>query len=349
MRYLFPLVLLFLSPAVRAQSPFWQHAGGPPGARIEHVAYDSVGGVALAASRSTLYRLAPGETRWEVVFRTTDRIADLHVHSAHSIFVSTLHEFEGSRQGTLWRSEDGGMHWDQASLAVQSSKILVATDPAGVLYAAGGAVLYRSEDAGHSWSTHALPWGHFDVLAFGPPGVIYLVNHVFDGMMSTDGGATWIPLLGYTDTDLLAFAVDTDGWVYASLVNWGTSYYVSVTDTLAGPNGLMGNWDEGRDLRPAHPARVLVAGPRGTMFAGTFGGGVYRTRDHGVTWQHSGLRGHYVLSLATGSAGLLHAARKARLRDQASRGVSNALRIDLSGRRVGVGVPTTAVAGDLMA
>ena len=53
-----------------------------------------------------------------------------------------------------------------------------------------------------------------------------------------------------------------------------------------------------------------------------------------------------MIDASTGAAGLLHAAPAMR---SASRGMSDGLRIGLSGRRVGVRVPARAVEGDLMA
>ncbi len=52
---------------------------------------------------------------------------------------------------------------------------------------------------------------------------------------------------------------------------------------------------------------ALVVNSSGYVFAGTYGGGVFRSTDNGSSWTQSGLTSKYVYSLATNSAGYVFA------------------------------------------
>lgn len=301
MRHLlsFALFILFVSPAIRAQEPFWQPTDGPPGARIEHVAYDPINGVTLAANRTTLFRLRPGERRWEEVFAAPALITDLHVHSTGEVFLSTTDVYY--TESTLWRSADAGASWSPASIPAQPGSILLGTDPTGILYAASGSNLFRSDDAGQTWEARTAP--HVPGPAFfavGPEGHLIAMAVYTASAVSSDGGWTWLADHGFTDTAVLSFAADRSGTCYAGLqnmeVNWSVRTF-ACADTLS--------WETGSSGLNALIVYALSPTPDGAMLAGTYGGGIYRTDDHGLTWQHVGLDGRYVLSLATGPGGLL--------------------------------------------
>ncbi len=114
----------------------------------------------------------------------------------------------GGTSGGIFKSTDGGTTWKpltkglpegltQAELAIAPSR----TSRLYVTLNAGGGAIYRSDDAGESWSratTDARPAGRIDeaVPIVNPkdPETVIVTNVV--SWKSTDGGKTWVPFKG---------------------------------------------------------------------------------------------------------------------------------------------------------
>ena len=101
------------------------------------------------------YRLAPGAASWEA--RTTDIGAAnttalaFDVHRPGTVYAATV-------GAGVWRSDDGGGHWARASNGIPDlgvNDVLADLRVAGVAYAASETGVYRTTDAGVTWS--ALP------------------------------------------------------------------------------------------------------------------------------------------------------------------------------------------------
>jgi len=123
-------------------------------------------------------------------------------------------------QEALWRTTDGGQHWDNqdaediAAVALApdfgASQTAAAASPTGVLV---------SMDAGGQWTRVSEDGAR--LLAFSPNGRTLAVSFAAGAVRATsDLGQTWEPVLGPWDAGgrVAAMAVDDEGFYYMALI-----------------------------------------------------------------------------------------------------------------------------------
>jgi photosystem II stability/assembly factor-like uncharacterized protein len=182
-------------------------------------------------------------------------------------------------------STDAGRSWQVRSLYGEADFHAMAVDHADgeVIYGFDVTVmrLLRSRDAGRSWDLRTLPHpqGAFSLAVDpGDPDTVLAGTRV--GLQaSTDGAATWEPVLDGEPVTAVAFQP-------------GASRRMVIYSAAPG-RGLLGSSDGGRSWRPlgleldddaaGHIALHPTDGD--IIYVGTFGEALYRTVDRGATWQ----------------------------------------------------------------
>ncbi len=106
--------------------------------------------------------------------------------------------------------------WEQTALTGTAIWSLLIDSNATIFAGAAAGKIYRSRDAGTTWSSVQLPTSS-DVqsLAQAPDGTLYAVVFEGRGYYSEDDGDTWLDV-GVRDSMLLAVAVDHQGQVYTA-------------------------------------------------------------------------------------------------------------------------------------
>jgi photosystem II stability/assembly factor-like uncharacterized protein len=196
--------------------------------------------------------------------------------------------FAGTNVG-VFETIDRGATWTESSDGLSDVETnLVVVDPAapGNIYASTGAPtldtavaspVYRSTDGGRSWSARSaglsLP---VLALALNPQDSQVLYAGTYRGVFeTTDGGGSWTRAsrgLHRTEIDALAVSPSNPNVLYA------------------GGYGLYRSTNAGRTWRViggvAHGIVALVVSPRdeGTVYAGTYSDGLWKTSDGGRTW-----------------------------------------------------------------
>lgn len=184
----------------------------------------------------------------------------------------------GSYDGGIRRSADGGTTWTVADSGLTTAMVRTLTAGAkGAVFAGTTRGVFRSEDAGRTWSATELDAHSIDTLAV--TGRTLWASIRGTGVTrSTDGGATWQP---------------------ASAGLGGAAGMVTVgpTGTLyLGANGVFHSSNHGRTWTLSAKGLVdstiwaLVPHPQRaqTIYAAT-GAGVYVSEDDGESWQPTGL------------------------------------------------------------
>lgn len=177
----------------------------------------------------------------------------------------------------LDRSDDAGATWKNVHLNINVTHLRdVAVDPfrPDTLYLAsleyqnyGVSQILKSTDAGKTWVRIAgelEPGSRNADIVLDPttPGLLYVAFDV-STWRSTDGGATW----HRTDGGGIPTTVDRQGVVYAD-------------EMLSTDHGQ--TWQKVTEL----PAPILCyATGDGTVWTGTYGFGVFRSRDRAATWE----------------------------------------------------------------
>jgi photosystem II stability/assembly factor-like uncharacterized protein len=191
--------------------------------------------------------------------------------------------YAGTWSSGVYRSSDGGASWSPAgalaSAGYPSPGFVrqIAVDPGspGTVWAATGHGLFRSVDAGSTWTLTSSPWFGSSAVVFDPsvPSRLYAI---FGGVQrSDDGGGLWVSA-GISSVDSLFPVPGTGGRPSAILAD---GIYQDAMFRL--PEG--GTWQRtSAGLRAAlamiavHPADpgIVLAGHRG----------VERTTDGGLSW-----------------------------------------------------------------
>jgi len=190
-------------------------------------------------------------------------------------------------------SRDGGLHWTPASAGLATGYVrglLIDPKRPDVLYATlNQTLIYRSADAGRSWSLTPSPTGSSEttlvnLLALDPADGDRLYAYGTDTWRSDDGGRSWVTinqgLPQYSRFESIAADAHASGTVYAG----GQGLYKSLD--------FGGRWFQSDSGLSGQTVVSLAIDPQSsaTVFAAT-GSGIYRTRDGGATWEPSGLAG----------------------------------------------------------
>lgn len=273
------LSVLLLTVGARTQT-YWQPANnGIYGGIVGAIAV-APNGELFAASGNGLYVSKDEGDNW-----TLTGLNNLEALSIAFGQDSTM--FVGTSNG-VYRSTDLGLNWNQVGLqgriilsvfVTTSGSISAGIEPRSNLDSSD---VWLSTNNGESWSPRPLV----------PPGVSAFVSSFAEdsthGMLcvastglfeSTDNGTHWNRLL----RDI----------AYSSVVSGSGTIYVGTSDGIfSSANGGV-TWDSlsgGLPNKAGFNFMALAINKMdGTLFAGPFNGGIYRSTDGGNAWSYSGL------------------------------------------------------------
>jgi len=195
----------------------------------------------------------------------------------------------GSRRP--YRSADGGDSWAPVGLpAADDSDPLVnlVPGPAGTLYARTRSRVFRSTDAGTTWSAFSADWQDLRLFAFGPAGSATVYATTEKGLVkSVDGGIRWTPMTTGLPAKPLYFGLWVDPIDPSRL--YASTFMEGVYRSLDGG----ANWTALTPLPryamywevlPNPDARdVIYLFARG-VYIESSEGDIFRTTDGGRTW-----------------------------------------------------------------
>lgn len=313
------LSALFLAEDPRAASAqIGQWTSGSPEGWFNSVTVDPSDPWRLyaVAGAEAIYRSDDAGASWSRMRLMSDRSLAMAVSPSR---LSALYAFDYDEATASYRvisSRDGGLRWSPTAFNSPDGANTLVVDPtiASTVYAGTERGLYKSTDSGASWENLKLREDTtrriFQVL-FPPrqPSTVYVVDADYSYYpessvdKSTDGGRTWRTVVtGAVGTGPTALAIDPfdPSRLYAA----GCPAFSRSTD--AGET-----WTQAAAPHSNNCASSLVADPvrPGYLYTGFWGGGVWRSRDGGNTWQPfgEGILG-YAVRLAIDPAGLfLHA------------------------------------------
>lgn len=146
-----------------------------------------------------VFRMTPGEGRWECVLDRDVQALAVHPGDADVIFAAT--------DDGPYRSTDGGNNWERTGYPKDAPRvwsIIVHPSIPSRLYAGTGPIgIYRSDDSGDTWrelpkpavpERLKIPFAHRVMkLAIHPkrPDEIFAVREISGVMRSTDAGESW--------------------------------------------------------------------------------------------------------------------------------------------------------------
>ena len=301
-RALLILSLLWALPATAGTS--WQQAGFPRQLIWNQLATDpSDSQILYAAGYGALSKSVNGGVSWDSIGISGRSVYSVAADPAH---IRTI--YAGTDRG-VFISQNGGGSWSALKGPIEASVKwlhLDQTNNSQIIYAGTPSGIFKSVDGGDSWVTLAAT---MNIVTFtidkNDSRIIYALIDGSGIFKSGDGGDSWtavnsgLPRLSVTamvmdpaDSQILYAAVGDEvfrtlngggGWSVVSL-GWSIDYY-----------GYYGGTSNIRSLA-IDPADAK------TIYAGTYGSGVYKSADGGGTWTpaSTGLTDEYVDSLSMG-------------------------------------------------
>lgn len=300
------IALLFsicLGADLRAQDPFWKSTGGPLGG-IFHPLIKGGNDRLLASTVKGIYQSTDGGLHWSF-------------YAAPPEGTTSLGQYLQTNSGTLlcgvghliYRSTNKGQDWEVVQTmppGVFAQGFHQASD--GSIYAGTyGLGVAKSTDDGITWTISKKGmWYPWVMEVTSTQGGILFASSDGGTVRSTDGGSTWIGLVGGWDrTPRTAYVTPTDV-VYLL----GSPLYRSMDGGAT--------WtSHGRTFESTFRIRQLLINETGAIFVVTVEGSIYRSDNDGVSYvaANLGIHAPNIMSivatgpqtlLATSGSGLLY-------------------------------------------
>nr|BCX00065.1 MAG: hypothetical protein KatS3mg041_0111 [Bacteroidota bacterium] len=260
------------------------------GKAIRQLVRDAQGTLWAALSYGAVYRSTDGGRSW------TEASAGLQERTIWSLFAGSA----------LWAGTDDGLfrydgtRWIPAGLSGRNVRALLGTPDGLMLAAVPGMGLYRSLDGGRTWPELVFDLRNREVafLELGNRGVCYLGLYGEGVFRSQDGGRTWTAQnANLNNPYVLSLLPEPDGRLW--LGTDGGGVWLWLPDSA--------RWIP-TSLRSG-AVHALLRSQEGTLLAGLFGAGLYRSPDEGVRWEpaYGGLVATSIRALAFAPDGSLYA------------------------------------------
>ncbi|MGC9356544.1 MAG: WD40/YVTN/BNR-like repeat-containing protein [Anaerolineae bacterium] len=293
LRFLFTFAVLALvalasTRSARAGFGIWTPIG-PEGGLVPTLAIDpNDSSVLYAGTRAIgVYKTTDSAATWQIIgsamLPASDDELIVAADAQSTIYVSSF--------GDVYKSTDQGMTWTDITGSLPSATIrAMASNPLTpteiFVGKAGGDGLFRSANAGSTWTQVLTHTGTADAIAFNPitPTTVYVGVYGAGVYRTRDSGQTWISsTTGMTNTDVQALAVNpvTPTILYAGISRGGIFKSTDEGTTWTAANN--------GDLSEHHSVYDLAVDPSRpqTVYAASLGT-VLKTMDGGDSWVDMG-------------------------------------------------------------
>ncbi len=269
------LFIIFL-PIISFSQEFWSPTGSVSATSdVFRLATDSQDRVYACANGRAVFVSDNGGTSWTLSLFRGDAFWDIIVTSSDDVYLAAGNE--------VLLSNDQGNNWVDVSQGLPGADVRsLGVDAEGRLFAGlYGAMIYRSPDNGNTWQ--ALTRGLSNQTVY----VSMAINsqgHIFAGTngahiyRSTDHGENWQRLTaGLSSAEVWALEIDTEDRIFA-----GTGNGVCISND----NGT--SWSLAPQTEGMVDVNDMTINSEGHIFASNNNGGVWRTIDHGNSWENIG-------------------------------------------------------------
>jgi len=198
----------------------------------------------------------------------------------------------------LWRSDDLGMNWNWTESNSANYYDYISDQPSAMIsmgpyLIAGSGGIFRSSDNGTSWDTVNIPSSNGSIQAMAVKGSKVFVGTDGSGaFVSSDSGASWVEANGgLPPKSRVASLCAAGNDIVAGLENG-----VGITSGIFFSSNDGETWSSHNGSQELHI--ISVAAIDTIVFAGAYGGGLYRSSVNDTTWVGLALPSYNVSSFA---------------------------------------------------
>lgn len=200
----------------------------------------------------------------------------------NSITIKDTVFFAGTDTGGVFKSMDKGLHWSAANgnLSTKNVKSIVAHNNRLVIGLGNGfsGAVYYSNDNGASWVTPKTQYYGF-LFCMAKHGNDLLAGTWYGVVRSSDTGSTW--------NAVSASGLPSNAGVSAIVSN-SSGIFAGVMTSSVGGTGVFfstnGNSWTGKNTGLTNTVVLSMAMLNANLYAGTQGGGVFKSKNNGSTW-----------------------------------------------------------------
>lgn len=258
---------------------------------INAISIDSIGTI-YTGTDGYIFRSTNNAESWELTAASMiGSVLSLAADAGGSIYAG--HQGIG-----ILRTTDHGDSWFEKDSGLSNTLIqCVAINASGHIFAGSAySGFFRSTDQGTNWQYIRSRFYNYTSIAITSGGVIYAGEDGGGIIRSDDNGTTWVEV-NRSIAFIRSLVIDSSNNVF------GGSYGGHIVRSTDG--GI--NWTEHNIGVATAGILSLAVSPTGTIFAGTNFTGVYRSSDHGETWNVTGLDHGYINALAINQMGNIFA------------------------------------------
>ena len=186
----------------------------------------------------------------------------------------------------LFKTTDSGGTWDAIGGSIDDPRHVIVdpTDPTIVLVGSNDGGVYRSVDSGETWVAinGGLTYRSIQALAIDPVTTSTLYAGTSGGVFRSDnGGDLWVE----TNTNLVATSGHDLAFGPTTTDQGFSTAFVATGDVFSSTDGGV-SWQWLADgLEDVNTVSLVIDGSTpDTLYAGTWGDGVFKTTDGGATW-----------------------------------------------------------------
>jgi len=224
-------------------------------------------------SSNRLFRSLDNGASWSVSLEQVD-VGEILISSSGYVFV-------GEEEQKIYRSSDNGETWERLENGLEEAQSFLALveTPDGDIFGGGFGEegIYHSTDNGDSWVLGGLEGNPIWSLAVNSAGDIF-AGTTGGVYYSADNGSSWT-LFNITGGYVFSIVVSTSDDIFAGTFNFEDEDILPADGVLVSrDNGDTWNRMSGGGIKSL-PVTSLTLGANANLFAGTLGGGVFRTSN----------------------------------------------------------------------